>query len=143
MGKIYESQEDYEKAFEEDFKHTVEEIGYYQGDLERTTLDGEWTEEDLKDDVWDEANKILNGDKKKGTKGWIEQHEGRAVKDIDLLKVEYMVEDICSRYDIIEVYNKAVDYNRNNPEKKFGICYFDELVRAEVNKVLKNNLLTH
>lgn len=59
MGKIYDSQEDYDRAAEEEFKIKCEEIAYYQGDIERTTLDGEWTEQELKDNLWDEANKLL------------------------------------------------------------------------------------
>lgn len=140
MGKIYESQEDYELAAEREFEGTVEEIAYYQGDLERTTLDGEWTESELKDDLWDEANKVLNGTK--DTVGWLEKHKNRALRDPDLCKVQYLVEDICNRFDMIEVYNKVVDIHRNDEHKLFGIAYFDQIARAEVEKTLKNNLLS-
>ena len=137
MGKIYESQEDYDKAFEEEFRRKVEEVECYYGSRERTTIDGEWTFDELKDDLWSEAKKILEGDK-----GWIETHKFRAFKDPDLIKLEYLVEDICNRYDLIEVYNKAYDKHRNDKPMKFGIHYFDELAVAEVLKTLNNNLLT-
>lgn len=140
MGKIYESQEDYDRAAEEEFKIKCEEITYYQGDIERTTLDGEWTEQELKDDLWDEANKFLNGTKE--SKGWLETHKGRAMRDTDLCKVQYLVEDICTRYDMIEVYNKVVDMHRNDENKLFGIAYFDQIARAEIEKTLKQNLVT-
>lgn len=140
MGKIYESQEDYDRAAEEEFKIKCEEIAYYQGDIERTTLDGEWTEQELKDDIWDEANKFLNGTKE--SKGWLETHKGRAMRDTDLCKVQYLVEDICTRYDMIEVYNKVVDMHRNDENKLFGIAYFDQIARAEIEKTLKQNLVT-
>ena len=140
MGKIYESQEDYDRAAEEEFKIKCEEIAYYQGDIERTTLDGEWTEQELKDDLWDEANKFLNGTKE--SKGWLENHKGRAMRDTDLCKVQYLVEDICTRYDMIEVYNKVVDMHRNDENKLFGIAYFDQIARAEIEKTLKQNLVT-
>lgn len=131
---------EYEEAFEEEFKAKVEEIAYYQGGHERLTLDHEWTEADLRDDVWDEANKYLNGTK--DAKGWVEKNKGRLMRDPDLCKVEYLVEDICNRYDLIEVYNRAVDLHRNDKEKLFGIAYFDQLARAEIVKTLKNNLVT-
>lgn len=140
MGKIYDSQEDYDRAAEEEFKIKCEEIAYYQGDIERTTLDGEWTEQELKDDLWDEANKFLNGAKE--SKGWLETHKGRAMRDTDLCKVQYLVEDICTRYDMIEVYNKVVDMHRNDENKLFGIAYFDQIARAEIEKTLKQNLVT-
>ena len=140
MGKIYENEEDYEKAYEDEFKIKCEEIAYYQGDLERTTLDGEWTEDELKDDLWGEAKKVLYGDK--DTKGWLETHKNRAMKDPDLCKTEYLEEDICTRYDMIEVYNKVVDMHRNDEHKLFGIAYFDQIARAEIEKTLKQNLVT-
>ena len=140
MGKIYDSQEDYDRAAEEEFKIKCEEIAYYQGDIERTTLDGEWTEQELKDDLWDEANKFINGTKE--SKGWLETHKGRAMRDTDLCKVQYLVEDICTRYDMIEVYNKVVDMLRIDEHKLFGIEYFDQIARAEIEKTLKQNLVT-
>lgn len=140
MGRIFESKEDYDIAAEKEFRDKIEEIAYYQGDIERTTLDGEWTEQELKDDLWDEANKIINGTK--DTKGWLEIHKDRAMVDTELYKVEYIVEDICTRYDLIEVYNKVVDMHRNDEPKLFGIAYFDQIARAEIEKTLKQNLLT-
>lgn len=140
MSKIYTSKEDYDKAAEEEFRVKCEEIAYYQGDLERVTLDGEWTESELKDDLWDEANKFLKGTK--DFKGWLATHKGRAMRDPDLCKVEYLVEDICSRYDLIEVYNKVVDIHRNDEKKLFGIVYFDQIAIAEIEKTLKQNLVT-
>ena len=136
MCKIYESEEDYQKAFEEEFRAKCEMVNTYYGSRERTTLDGEWTHEDLKDDLWSEAKKILRDE------GWLKKHEGRAFKDRDLLHEEFIVEDICGRYDLIEVYNRAYDKHHNDEHRKFGIHYFDEVARAEILKVLKNNLVT-
>lgn len=140
MGRIYESQEDYDKAFEEEFKIKCQEIAYYQGDIERTTLDGEWTEDELKDDLWSEARKYLYGEN--DTKGWLETHKNRAMRDPDLCKIEYLVEDISTRYDLIEVYNKVVDMHRNDEHRLFGIAYFDKIAREEIIKTLKDNLVT-
>lgn len=139
MSKIYASKEDYEEAAEEEFRRKVTEMAYYQGDQERTTIDGEWTESELRDDVYEEANKILNGTK--DSKGWVEKNKFRAVKDETLLLPEFLTEDICSRYDLIEVYNRAYDKHRNDKPMLFGIHYFDDLVVAEVNKTLKENLV--
>lgn len=140
MSKIYASREDYERAAEEEFRIKVEEIAYYQGNMERTTLDGEWTEDELKDDLWDEASKILNGTGE--SKGWVDKHKDRAMINPDLCKVQYLVEDICTRYDLIEVYNKVVDAHRNDEKRLFWITYFDQIARAEIEKTLKKNLIT-
>lgn len=140
MSKIYTDMNDYERAAEKEFRIKCEEIAYYQGDLERTTIDGEWTESELRDDLWDEANKFLNGTK--DSKGWLAKHQGRIFRDTDLCKVEYLVEDICSRYDLIEVYNRVVDIHRNDEKKLFGIVYFDQIAVAEIEKTLKQNLIT-
>ena len=140
MGKIYTSISDFEEAQEKEFRLKCEEMAYYQGDRERYTIDGEWTEEELKDDIYSEAKKFLLGDK--NIKGWISVNSGRAMVDPDLIKVEYLVEDICNRYDLIEVYNRAYDLHRNDKPMKFGIHYFDELVQNEIKKTLKNNLIT-
>lgn len=142
MSKIYTDIKDFERAQEEEFRNKVEEIAYYQGDSERTTIDGEWTESELKDDIYDEAHMILHGEPGKNT-GWLAFNLGRAVYDNDLLKEEFIVENICERYDLIEVYNRAYDLHRNDKPMLFGIHYFDELVQAEIKKLLKNNLVTH
>jgi len=140
LSKIYTSIDAFEAAQEEEFRAKVEEIAYYQGNIERTTLDGEWTESELKDDLWDEANKILNGTN--GHDGWVAKHSGRIFRDSDLLLPEFVVNNICDRFDLVEVYNRAYDLHRNDKPMKFGIHYFDELARAEINKVLKENLMT-
>lgn len=143
MG-IFLSEEEYNKKFEQDFRDKVEEIGYYQGDIERYTIDGEWTETELKEDLWDETHKILHGyeDNNKKVKGWLELNGSRLVKNKDLLHEEFIVNDITDRFDLVEVYNRAYDIHKNDRPRLFGIQYFDELARAEVRKVLKDNLLT-
>lgn len=130
----YEVDRDFEKEFED----TCKEVAYYQGDSERTTLDGEWTESELKDDVYDETVKILNGHG--GVKGWLEVNKGRAVKDVQMTKAEFIANKIADTYDLVVVYNNVADKHRNDEHRMFGIHYFDELVHIEVNKILKANL---
>lgn len=131
LDKLYNS---YEKDFEENFRVACKELAYYQGNRERTTLDCEWTEQELKDDIIEEAEKIL--------KEWLPKHKDRAVKDKNLLKSESILTNICDRYDLIEVYNRAYDMHRNDKPIKFGIHYFDDVARLEINKILKQNLIT-
>jgi len=140
MGKIYSSQEEYEKAAEEEFRNKVQEVAYYQGDIERTTIDGEWTESELKDDVYTEAKKMLDG--QNGKQGLAEKYKHRAMIDRDLLLPEYLSTYICDKYDVIHVYNGLMDRHRNDEKKLFGIHYFDEAVRIEVEKTLKENLIS-
>lgn len=137
---LYEGMSDIEIKAEEEFKAKIVEVQSYYRHRERTTIDGEWTYDELKEDLWGEAHKYLHGDGNKT--GWLAHCLGRALKDPLLLKEEYLVEDICDRYDLIEVYNKAYDMHRNDKPMMFGIHYFDELARAEVAKTLKNNLIT-
>lgn len=141
--KSFFSEEEYNKKFEQDFQDTVEMVGYYQGNIERETIDGEWTEGELKSDLWDEANKLLNGYEDNGKKvvGWLEKHKGRLLKNEDLTHTEFVVNDIIDRYDLVEVYNRAYDIHKNDKPRLFGIHYFDELARAEVLKVLNGNLV--
>lgn len=140
MSRIYTSQEDYDKEFEEEFKNKVEEMAYYQGDRERTTLDGEWTESELREDIETEARKILHGTD--GKTGWLEQNKHRAVYDKSMLHEEYIATAICDKYDIIEVYNKLYDKHRNDKPRLFGIHYFDEIAIIEIKKTLENNLVS-
>lgn len=131
---------DYDRKAEDEFRVKVEEFAFYQGNRERYTLDGEWSEEELKGSIVDEAMKILQGDSK--TPGWIVKTSGRAKKDKDLEFPEFLANKIIEEYDIVEEYNKLVDKHRNDPQVKFGICYFDEWSIKTMNKILKENLLT-
>ena len=140
MKEVYTTREAYEEAMEKEFREKCWQASAIYGHTERTTLDGEWTESELKETMLDEIAKILHGTKDK--KGWLELNKHRAVKDQNLLHEEFIVTDICDSYDLIEVYNRAVDKHRNDQPRLFGIHYFDELVKLETEKVLKNNLLT-
>lgn len=140
MNTVYTSKEAYEEAMEAEFRQKCWEVSAMYGHVDRTTLDGEWTYEELKETMLDEISKFLHGEKDKP--GWLEKHKHRAVKSQDMLHEEFIVTDICDRYDLIEVYNRAVDKHRNDKPRLFGIHYFDELVKAETEKILKENLLT-
>ena len=135
MGKIYESQEDYDKAFEEEFRNKIEEIAYYQGNIERTTIDGEWTESELKSDIYDEVKAVLEKE------GYAEKFKYIALRDRDLLKTQYLTEYLCNNFDVIETYNKNYDKHRNDKPMKFGIHYFDEAVRRQIKITLDANRL--
>lgn len=137
MGRIYESEEDYNRAFEEDFREKIEELSIYQGEVERTTLDGDWNETDLKEDVQDLAMKILGNVKEKG---WLHDHRYCAVNDRNLLFDEFVANKFFDENDVIEVYNTACDKHRNDERKLFGIHYFDEVVELKIKKILEDNL---
>lgn len=137
MNKIYSDMGSFERAAEEEFIAKCEEIAYYQGNKERVTLDGEWTESELRDDVYDEVSKLLLGEK-----GLAEKYKYRALVDKNILIPEYMCNHICEGKDLIEWYNTIVDKNRNNEKKLFGIVYFDTEVIKEAERVLKRNLVS-
>lgn len=131
-----------EQKIENDIRKQISDYSYMGKTKERTTLDGEWTEEELEADLEDEAMAILNGDKHKGTKGWIEEHKFRAVKDKDLLYSEYLANMIREENDLIVLYNTEYDKHRNDTNRKFGIHYFDEAIRKKMKDILKDNLIT-
>ena len=131
---------DFDIKMEKEFRAKVEEFYYYQGDKERYTLDGEWSESELKGSIADEAMKLLQGDKT--SPGWIVKTSGRAKIDKDLEFPEFLANKIIDENDIIEKYNSLVDKHRNDPKVKFGICYFDEWCIKEMTKILNNNLVT-
>ena len=108
---------------------------HYYGSRERTTLDGEWTESELKDNVWDDCNKAI--------KEWKERKKNKEVKlcDDDLILPDYLAEIICNEEDIIERYNKLADKHRLDVERLFNIAYFDNWCLDIASKKLKNNIV--
>lgn len=131
---------DLDVEFEKEFEQKVKEFSMYQGDIERYTLDREWTEEELKDSVKDEAFKLLNGTNDKT--GWTQQTKGRLKYDMDLEYPEFLANRVIDEYDLIEQYNKLADKHRNDKDRKFGIYYFDEWSIKVMTKILKDNLVT-
>jgi hypothetical protein len=102
------------------------------GSNPRTTLDGEWTEDELMDDVDDECAKLVIVYNKR--------LEGRALYDQTLLIPRVLAEKVRCNNDLIEVYNKCADAHRD--ENRFGIHWFDDWVRSEVKKIMNANLVT-
>ena len=98
----------------------------------RTTLDGEWTEEELADDIYDECSKLVRVYKTK--------YRNCAVYDNNLYKPQYLAEKIKSESDdLIEIYNKCADKHRN--ENAFGIHWFDEWIHEQIKRILNANLV--
>ena len=123
---------DVNKGYEAMFAEKCEEIAMYQPEV-RTTLDGEWTEEELREDVYDVCIETM-------TDSVLKKYQYRALKDSDLLKTQYMAEKILDQIDdVVELYNKEYDKHRN--ENKFGIVWYDEAIKSMINKLLKENLV--
>lgn len=97
------------------------------------TIDGEWDEEELKGDVFDEVYKYYNENNVQ------KKYQNKALYDRDMLKPQYMIEEIQTQYDLIEEYNRQ--YDKRKSEKKFGIVYFDEWLNKEILKILRDNLV--
>ena len=106
-------------------------IPMYTGTI-RTTLDCEWTHDELASNIDDECIKLIEVYKDK--------YQNRAVYDKDLLKPAYLAEKIKNESDdLIEVYNKCADAHRN--ENKFGIYWFDKWIEKQVKRILNSNLV--
>lgn len=113
--------------------------GYYEGNEERVTIDGEWTEEELKGDISDEVIKIMSGTN--GKKGWVESNKHRALYNKDLTLVEYVTTAIVDELDVIEIYNKELDKHKNDSPVLFGIHYFDEYIDKKILETLNSNIV--
>lgn len=124
----------FEQKIEDDIKKQITEYSYYAGDREEYTLDGEWSQSELEEDLDDEALRLVND--------WKEKNKYRAVLDKDLLFPEYLANKVKEENDLIVVYNKAYDKHRNDADRKFGIHYFDEEIVKIMKKILKENLVT-
>lgn len=123
-----------EMQIENNLRKQIGEFGYLTGNKERYTLDGEWSESELEADLQDEAMLLL--------RVWTEKNKFRAVKDKDLLYPEFLANKVMEENDLIEMYNKAYDKHRNDKDRKFGIHYFDDVIKTKMNKLLKENLIT-
>ena len=104
---------------------------YYYSSAPRTTLDNEWTEEELSGDVYDECVKLLPE--------YEQKYSNRAVYDKDLFKPAYLAEKITSENDLIEVYNK--EYDKHRDQNMFGIVWFDKWIASTIRKIMNDNLV--
>lgn len=126
--------EEYDRAFEEELKAKVIEVeGYYTPAKEYSTLDGEWTQSELEEDIYDVCVEVM-------TDNVINQYKYRALKNKDLLKPNYMAETLKNEIeDVVVLYNTEYDKHRN--EKIFGIHWYDMKIKQLINRRLKENLV--
>ena len=121
-----------DEGYEAEFTQKCEEIAMYQPRV-RTTLDGEWTEEELREDVYDVCIEEMTADR-------LKKYQYRALRNKDMLKPQYMANTILDQIDdVIELYNTECDKHRH--EKKFGIVWYDEAIKSRINRLLKENLV--
>lgn len=123
--------DEYERQYEKDFKDASDTYAMYQTDIEEYTLDGEWSEGELSADIYDVCVEVM-------TEQELKKYQHRALKDPDLLKVQYMAEYIGQQTDVIKLYNTEYDKHRN--EKAFGIRWYDDAIKKMILQELKNNL---
>ena len=118
--------------FEDEFESKCQEIAMYQS-FPRMTIDREWEEDELRDDIYDVCIEVMTHD-------LLKKYKYCAVKDINLLSPYYMAEYTLNQIDdVVELYNKEYDKHRN--EKYFGIKWYDEAIRSMILKNLKENLV--
>ena len=124
--------DDLDKQAESEFRIKCEEIAMHQP-VVRTTLDGEWDEDELRGDIYDVCIEVM-------TPKLLKKYQFRALRDTNLLKPNYMAEHILNQIDdVIELYNKEYDKHRN--EKCFGIKWYDETITSMIKRELKENLV--
>lgn len=100
---------------------------------ERTTLDNEWTEEELKGCIYDTCTKHMDSK-------WCDKYKNRALMDRNLLLKQYMVEKLCTDNDVIEIYNR--EYGKNVDKQGFGINWFDEWTVKQIDRLMRENIVT-
>lgn len=123
---------DINRLMEDEFTRRCTEIAMYQPEV-RTTLDGEWEEDELTEDVYDICIEVM-------TPKLLKKYQYRALKDVNLLKPQYMAEHILGQIDdVIELYNKEYDKHRN--ENKFGIIWYDEAISKMIKSELRGNVV--
>lgn len=120
----------------DDIEHYCEMLSCYSGDTERTTNDGEWTESELRDNVYDDVKQLFKSNNIE------EKYKHRAVRSRELLLCQGMTDYILDNIDVIEVYNRERDKHINDAEQLFAIHHFDDFIIKEVNKTLKKNEVT-
>lgn len=123
--------DEYEKQFEQDMQKGCQAYAMYESH-ERTTLDGEWSEGELSADIYDVCVEVM-------TEQELKKYKHRALKDPDLLKVQYMAEHIEQQTDVIKLYN--TEYDKHRHEKAFGIRWYDDAIKKMILQELKNNLI--
>lgn len=120
-----------DRKFEEEFACRCEEIQIHHP-VQRMTLDREWTEDELIDNIYDVCTEVM-------TDKLLKKYKNRALKDENLLKIPYMSEHIeCQIEDVIELYNK--EYDKHRHEKCFGIKWYDEAIKRMINSELRRNV---
>ena len=116
---------------ENEFKLKCEEIAMHQP-VVRTTLDGEWDEDELKSDIYDVCTEVM-------TEAVLKKYTNRALRNSKLLLPDYMHETILNSIDdVIELYNIVSNYRKDN---KSGIVWYDEAIKEMILKLLKENLI--
>lgn len=102
---------------------------------QRTTLDQQWEEDELIDDIYDVCNEVM-------TDELLAKYKGRALFDYSLLLVPYMAEEITGSIDdVIELYNKEYDKHRNIANTENGISFYDDAIKKMILSKLKGNLV--
>ena len=126
--------DEYERQYEKDFKDACDTYAMYQTDMEEYTLDGEWSEGELSADIYDVCVEVM-------TEQELKKYQHRALKDSDLLKVQYMAEHINSKIDVISVYNTEYAKNNHHNKKVFGINFYDNALKKMILQELRDNLI--
>lgn len=124
--------DDLDKQAEDEFQQKCREFAMYQP-VVRTTLDGEWNEEELQSDIYDVCVEVM-------TDKILAQYKYKALHDNNLLKLQYMAEHIASQIDdVIELYNK--EYDKHRDQNCFGIHWYDEAIKGMILRELKGNVV--
>lgn len=123
--------DEYEKQFEQDMQKGCQAYAMYESH-ERTTLDREWTESELEADIYDVCLEVM-------TEQELKKYKYRALRNPDLLKIQYMAEHIEQQVDAIKLYN--IEYDKHRHEKVFGIHWYDDALKKMILQELRDNLI--
>ena len=102
----------------------------YQQSHEKITIDGEWWEDELRGNVHDICIQIM-------TPKILQKYEYRALKNKDLLKPQYMAEQILNEIDVVELYDN--EYKKHN--QIYDIELYDVAIATIVEQKLEENIV--
>lgn len=131
---VISDSKDYDEQYEKEFKQAIEEVAYYQGNIERSTIDGEWASSELDDCLFSDCKDILLE--------MADSFKYRAVYNKNLLLPEFLSNEISDNNDLIEIYNSLYSEHLHDENKAgvFTIHYFDEKIKKIAKKLLNENL---
>lgn len=126
--------DNFERQQENEFQVKCRELAdIRQSQAERYTIDDEWSEEELKSNVYDVCVEVM-------TDRLLKKYEHKALYNTNLLNHQYMTDHILNQIgDVVEFYNDK--YNSCHGDVIFKIVLFDNAIKSIILNDLRENVV--